>query len=120
MANGTVIVPSTECAPQAPSWPPAAPWPLQPTQLWGGYPPLNPTDAWASYAPPPTGCVYGLDGTTRSWVPVPTAWEVMCLVHAGVQNTVPEAPTDGGDYVRNGLAATWINVQDLVLDGGTY
>lgn len=119
MANPPVV-PSELCVPLQPSFPPAAPWPINPTILWGGYPPQNPTAAWADFAPPPTGCVYGLDGSTRSWVPVPTRWEVMCLVQSGVQNTVPEAPADGGDYTRNGLTATWINVQDLVLDGGVW
>lgn len=119
MSNGT-IVPSFECPPAPLSIPPNWPWPTNPTQFWGGYPPQNPTSAWADFAPPPTGCVYGLDGTSRSWVPVPTRWEVMCLVQAGTANSVPEAPADGADYVRNGLEAAWINVQNLVLDGGTY
>lgn len=121
MANQPVV-PSTQCYPQRPASGvnPLPPFPIPPTQLWSGYPPQNPTAAWSSYEPPPTGCVYGLDGSTQSWVPVPTRWEVMCLVSAGVSNAVPEAPTDGNDYVRNGETKTWINVQDLVLDGGTY
>lgn len=125
MSNGTIVVPppappNTGQFVNCPPLPGTALLPPQRSTFYGGYPPLNPTDAWSSYAPPPTGCVYGLDGADRSWVPVVTRWEVMCLVQAGTANTVPEAPRDGGDYVRNGLAAEWINVQDLVLDGGQY
>jgi hypothetical protein len=100
---------------------PQPPFPVTPSRFYGGYPPCNPTAAWY-YSPPPTGCVYGLDGTTQSWVPVVTRWEVMCLVQQAVQMfaTVPEAPLDGNDYVRNGLSHSWVNVQDLDLDGGTY
>jgi hypothetical protein len=97
-----------------------SPQPVNPSVLYGGYPPLNPTDAWSGFAPPPTGCVYGVDGITQSWVPVVTRWEVNCLVAAGIRNTVPEAPRDGQDYVRNGLAAQWVPVNDLILDGGVY
>lgn len=99
---------------------PGLPFPIDKTTLYGGYPPLNPTSAWSGYAPPPTGCVYGLSAADRSWVPVVTMWEVMCIVQEATANTVPEAPRDGSDYVRNGLAAEWINVQDLTFDGGQY
>lgn len=117
MSNGTVVVPSYEC----PTLPPGSQiWPTQPTKLWGGYPPQNPTSAWANFAPPPTGCVYGLDGSTRSWVPVVTRWEVLCMIQAAGQGSVQEAPATGLDYVRNGLDAEWIDVQTLVFDGGTY
>ena len=91
MVGNPPVVPSYECVPTPLTAPPNWPWPTNPTQLWGGYPPLNPTAAWADFAPPPTGCVYGLDGITRSWVPVPTRWEVMCLVQQGTANAVPEA-----------------------------
>lgn len=120
MSNGTVVVPSTECNILPPSVPPAAPWPTAPTKLWGGYPPQNPTSAWADFAPPPTGCVYGLDGSTRSWVPVVTRWEVMCMLQETGQGTVTEAPATGLNYVRNGLNQTWIDVQSLTFDGGVY
>ncbi len=124
MSNGTIIVPPpsppntgqlVNCPPQSNLYPPP-----NPTQLWGGYPPKNPTSAWSTFAPPPTGCVYGMDGMTQSWVPVPTRWEVQCIVQQYTQGSVPEAPADGADYVRNGLDAEWINVQTLVFDGGTY
>lgn len=100
---------------------PSPPFPLSPTRQFGGYPPCNPTSAWF-YTPPPTGCVYGLDGTSQSWVPVVTRWELMCAVQQAValQCSLPEAPADGGDYVRNGASKVWVNVQDLDLDGGTY
>lgn len=100
---------------------PAPPFPLSPTRFYGGYPPCNPTSAWF-YEPPPTGCVYGLDGSTHSWVPVVTLWMLNCAVQQAVAMyaTVPEAPADGGDYVRNGLSHAWVNVQDLDLDGGIY
>ena len=95
-------------------------FPAQPTKLWGGYPPVNPTSAWSGYAPPPTGCVYGLDGSTQSWVPVVTRWEVMCMLAQAGQGSVTEAPNTGRNYVRNGTLQTWIDVQSLIFDGGTY
>jgi hypothetical protein len=100
---------------------PSPPFPINPSRFYGGYPPCNPSSAWF-YAPPPTGCVYGLDGTTQSWVPVVTLWQLLCVVQQAVQQyaVVPEAPADGNDYVRNGLQHAWVNVQDLDLDGGTY
>jgi hypothetical protein len=100
---------------------PAPPFPLDPTRLYGGYPPCNPTNAWY-YTPPPTGYVYGLDGVSKSWVPVVTLWQLNCAVQRAVQEyaVLPEAPADGADYVRNGLSQQWVNVQELDLDGGTY
>jgi hypothetical protein len=116
MANGTVV-PSYQCTPLPATVPPIVP---NPPVLYGGYPPGNPRSAWSNSAPPPTGCVYGMDGSTQSWVPVVTRWEVMCMVQSGISQTVPEAPTDGQDYVRNGYAATWVSIADLTFDGGTY
>ena len=100
---------------------PAPPFPLDPTRLYGGYPPCNPTAAWY-YTPPPTGLVYGLDGRTNSWVPVVTLWQLLCVVQQAVQQyaNIQEAPADGNLYVRNGFAHSWVNVQDLDLDGGQY
>jgi hypothetical protein len=109
--------------PPPPPYPggPVPPFPIPLTRLYGGYPPCNPTAAWY-YSPPPTGCVYGLDGTTQSWVPVVTLWQLNCAVQIAVQQyaVIGEAPQDGNDYVRNGLSHSWVNVQDLDLDGGTY
>jgi hypothetical protein len=119
MSNGVQVLPPLPpvgCTPLQGN----PPFPVQKTLQWGGYPPVNPTSAWSGFAPPPTGCVYGLDGITQSWVPVVTMWQVQCLVQAGLSNTITEAPQDGNDYVRNGSDHTWINVQDLDLDGGTY
>lgn len=114
------VPPNPSPPPYAPGLP-APPFTIAPTQFYGGYPPCNPSAAW-NYTPPPTGCVYGLDGSTQSWVPVVTRWEVMCLVQQTVAMyaSVPEAPADGNDYVRNGYSKQWVNVQDLDLDGGTY
>lgn len=111
---------SPQPPPYAPGLP-APPFPIAPTRFYDGYPPCNPRAAW-NYTPPPTGCVYGLDGSTQSWVPVVTRWEVMCLVSQTVAQaaTVQEAPADGNDYVRNGYSKAWVNVQDLDLDGGEY
>ena len=113
--------PSTPPAPPYAAGLPAPPFPLSPTMQYGGYPPCNPTSAWF-YAPPPTGCVYGLDGRTQSWVPVVTLWQLLCVVQQAVQQyaNIPEAPADGNLYVRNGLAHQWVSVQDLDLDGGIY
>lgn len=125
MSNGTIIVPppappNTGQYVNCPPYPgPGLPFPIQPTERYGGYPPQNPTAAW-NYIPPPTGCVYGLDGSTASWVPVVTRWEVMCMLQQATEGVVPEAPKDGQDYVRNGLDAEWIAVNSLVLDGGTF
>lgn len=125
MSNGTIIVPppappNTGEVVNCPPYPgPGLPFPIPRTVLYGGYPPNNPTAAWY-YAPPPTGCVYGLSAADRSWVPVVTRWEVNCMLQEQTANLIPEAPRDGNDYVRNGLAAEWVNVQDLVLDGGQY
>jgi hypothetical protein len=118
--NGTPQLPALPPVGCLPFPGPGTPWPIQPSQFFGGYPPANPTAAWSGYAPPPTGCVYGLDGTTQSWVPVVTMWQVNCLVQAGLSNVLTDAPADGNDYVRNGSEKAWINVQDLDLDGGTY
>lgn len=118
MANGPPqITPSTSCAVLPPT---TDLFPQNPTQLWGGYPGANPRSAWSNFAPPPTGCVYGLDGSTRSWVPVVTRWEVMCMLEEQGQVSIGEAPGDGFDYVRNGLSHSWVNVQSLTFDGGTY
>lgn len=114
------VPPNPSPPPYAPGLP-APPFTIPPTRTYGGYPPCNPRDAWF-YTPPPTGCVYGLDGSTQSWVPVVTRWEVMCLVQQTVAQfaSVPEAPADGQDYVRNGYSKAWVSVQDLDLDGGVY
>lgn len=116
--------PPSPGAPQPPPYAPglpAPPFPIEPSRFYGGYPGCNPRAAWF-YEPPPTGCVYGLDGSTQSWVPVVTRWELFCVVQQAVAlyATVPEAPQDGNLYVRNGSAHAWVNVQDLDLDGGVY
>ena len=122
MASNVPVAPPWGPA-QPPPYPggPNPPFPLQPTRLYGGYPPCNPTNAWY-YTPPPTGCVYGLDGTTQSWVPVVTRWELLCVVQRAVQEyaNIPEAPADGNLYLRNGLQHLWVNIQDVDLDGGIY
>jgi hypothetical protein len=118
MSNGVPqVVPSTACPVLPPS---QAPFPAQPTPLWGGYPPANPRSAWSNFAPPPTGCVYGLDGSTKSWVPVVTRWEVMCMLEENGQTSIGEAPGTGFNYVRNGLTHSWVDVQSLTFDGGVY
>ena len=116
-------LPPVPWTPPPPPYPggPAPPFPISPSRQYGGYPPCNPTSAWY-YEPPPTGCVYGLDGSTHSWVPVVTRWEVMCLVTQAVAAaaTIQEAPQDGNLYVRNGQSHAWVDVQSLDLDGGEY
>jgi hypothetical protein len=79
------------------------------------------------YEAPPTGFVYGRDGQCGSWVPVLTKWQADCY-YAPV-TTVPflEAPADGLNYMRNGLAQTWVAagsgsgyVTEAPIDGNYY
>ena len=76
------------------------PW-LNPSPNFGGYPPCNPTVSW-NLIPPPTGCVYGLDGSSRSWGPVPTRWEVACLI-SNIVNQTLMMDLDGGVYTQGVL-----------------
>lgn len=58
---------------------------------------------------PTDGRSYARRGVDHSWQAIPVYTSV-----------VPEAPTDGNLYVRDGESASWINIQTVILDGGTY
>ena len=77
-------------------------------------------ESLALWMPPPTGMVYGMDGWSRSWVPVVTRWEVQCIVHELMGGFLQDAPADGHRYVRDGFTQEWINIEDLDFDDGEY
>ena len=58
---------------------------------------------------PVDGRSYLRRGADHSWQAMPV-----------IQNWITEALDDGQLYVRDGLLQTWVSVQTLDLDGGTY